>query len=144
MDYIVAIAVIYTPEEDEVILRFIIFEDGTVFEFYGNYGSLRSHILINRNIAYNLINNSKKYTYDDKIKDIRLFNALNIGIIQKYIEMYDQQNDIHNYIYKCFILNLELGTVFIKRMFKTQMIYSNTKSLELFNIYKNILNNNVE
>jgi hypothetical protein len=135
MDYAVGTTLILTPDLEEVILRFIIFEDGTVFEFYGNYGSLRSTTLITKEAAYYAINICKKYTYHEPeiIRDANLicilYNGKN-GIISKYIN-----NDMCN-IETCFILKPDLANTFIRRMLYIPMPYCNTETMELFDIYK--------
>ena len=140
--YVVATLVLYTPEEDEIILRFIIFEDGTIFEFYGNYGSLRSHTIIDDKIAKSIINNcsdSNTYNYQANIKDVALFNILQNGIITKYLDMYNNIDEVYNNLYKCFILTKEVSNAFIVRMIDSDMLYATDTSLELFNQYKNRL-----
>ena len=135
MDYAVGTAVLLTLDEEEIILRFIIFEDGTVFEFYGNYGSLRSTTLITKDSAYYAINICKKYSYHEPetIRDANLICTLHNGqnsIMSKYIN-----NDMCN-IETCFILKPDLANTFIRRMLYVTMPYCKKETIELFNIYK--------
>ena len=137
-NYVVATIVLYTPDEDEIILRFIIFEDGTIFEFYGNYGSLRSHTVIDEKVAKYIINNCNEFNthdYQANIKDITLFDILQNGIIKIYLDMYNI-DEIHKNINKCFILTKEVSNAFIMRMINSDMLYSKDTSIELFNNYK--------
>jgi len=139
LNHTVGTVVLYTPEEDTIILRFIIFEDGNVFEFYGNYGSLRSYIKISSNDAQDIIYNSKSYTYNENITDYRLFDILKNGIISNYTQLYNDNDNKLNYIHCCFILNDSLTNIFTERMLKTEMVYSTTDCLDLFNKYKNYI-----
>lgn len=144
--YAVATVVIHTPEEEQVILRFIIFEDGTVFEFYGNFGSLRSHIIIDECDAKQIIN-MDRYTYSDIIISTYAFNILKTGIISQYIGMDNAFTTLDDnityinpkYIKKVYVLTNDLGNIFIKRILNNEILYAEQETLERFNTYKNIL-----
>ena len=133
LNYAVATAVLYTPEENTIILRFIIFEDGTVFEFYGNFGSLRSHINIDISDAKNIID-MNRYIYNDIIISTYLFNKLKAGLISQYIDTDEVVVNI-TYVKKIFVLTDELGNTFIKRILENDILYSEQSTLELFNTY---------
>jgi len=132
LKYVVGYIIVnITDQEDDAMLRFILFEDGTVFEFYGNFGSLRNHIKIDKNIATEIMK-LETYTYDfnTKIKEEMIYTYLQHGLLSIYTTHIDC-------IEKCCLLESKSANIFIKRMLNHEMIYSHSDSLDLFNIYKN-------
>ena len=131
MKYAVGIYIVNISENDYILYRFLIYEDGTVFEFYGNYGSLRSHSKINRNDALNILN-LETYTYESAVKDPAVYNTLKNHELLT-LAFYSEHIDV------CCLLNNELSEIFIDRIISHDMIYSMGDTLELFNEYKKYL-----
>jgi hypothetical protein len=132
MKYAVGIYIVNISENDYILYRFLIYEDGTIFEFYGNYGSLRSHDKIDKNAALNIILNLEKYTYESAVKDIVVYDTLKNKELLT-IAFYSEHIDV------CCLLNNDLSDIFIERIISHDMIYSTEDSLKLFNEYKKYL-----
>ena len=135
LTYVVGICVVNISEYDETeMLRFIIFEDGTVFEFSGYFGSLRNHIFIDKNIAAEIMKlGTYTYNYNKKIKEDIIYSNLKKGLISEYANHIDC-------IDKCYLINPNSTNLFIKRIMNHEMIYCEPDSVDLFNVYKRYFN----
>ena len=112
------------------MLRYIIFDDGTMFEFNGHFGSLRNVYKIAIE-DYNILSTLSTFHYKVKEKDDILYDILtkNNCLIQEYTEFeYSNPEELYKYIWSCFILEKESSDVFIERMITKKHNYTDTNT----------------